>query len=100
MKQHIVTVVKKLTQSVDSLSEANYGKLIHAFDDDNDYAAFLEKTSKLVKQMMQNGTINMNDAPHITRAYDNEKDRITGGQQIVNELETYCLNNYDRMSAD
>lgn len=83
MQQHINKVVQKLTQSVDSLTEANYGKLIHAFDDDNDYAAFLEKTSKLVMQMIQDGAINMNDAPHVMRAYDNDKDRINGGQQMV-----------------
>jgi hypothetical protein len=54
------------------LNESNYGKLIHAFDDDNDYAAFLDKTSKLVRTMMQEGSINMNDAPHIMRSYDND----------------------------
>ena len=82
------------------MNESNYGKLIHAFDDDNDYAAFLDKTSKLVRTMMQEGSINMNDAPHIMRSYDNDSERIAGGKQIVAELENYCLNHFDRMTAE
>lgn len=79
MKNEINKVVQRLLMLGDSFNESNYGKLIHAFDDDNDYAAFLDKTSKFVREMTKNGSISMNDAPHIMRAYHNDKDKITGG---------------------